>query len=656
MAEYADVVFNIPVDRSFLYRLPADLSMGSYPDRMGFRVIAPLGKRKLMGYVVSTRSEKPETDYEIRDIERVIDAKSPIDSHTMDLARWIRRIYMCSLGEALSTIIPSGRREIDSSEVFFEEGETGRPDLTLSEQQKNAIDAILSRRQDSFYLFGVTGSGKTEVFLRVAEALLEEGRSVIYLVPEISLVHQVVELCARRFGEAVTVLHSGMTPSQRLKSWFRALGGEAKIAIGARSAVFAPMRNLGLIVIDEEHETSYKSSSTPRYHARQVAYYRSRKERSLLVMGSATPSFEAYHQMAEGRLRRLDLPHRLSGGAMPEVEIIDMRRERGILSKALRTAMGSVLAANRQAILFLNRRGFAHLFYCRSCGFELKCRHCSVTLTYHKKRNIMICHYCGYRLAPVEVCPGCGSLDIGYTGFGTERIEEEVRGLFPGARVRRIDTDTVRSKQQMRRSLIAFRNREIDILMGTQMVAKGLNFPGVRLVGVVSADVGLQLPDFRAFERTFALIVQVSGRAGRAMPDGKVIVQTFRPDNPVIQKAAQRKIEEFYSEELAARKKLRFPPFVRMIRVVIRSRKKQRCLELTRDIRALLSRAAAAEIEVLGPVECPLALIAGNHRYHVIFRGREFRLLHDHVQSVLSRLTIPGRTYLEVDVDLLSLL
>ena len=333
--------------------------------------------------------------------------------------------------------------------------------------------------------------------MKVAQEVVSRGRGVIYLVPEISLTHQVVRIFRAHFKDRLAILHSSLTPSQRLTEWMRVLDGKVDIAIGARSAIFAPFPNLGMIAIDEEHEGSYKSGTTPRYHARQVAMYRASQEAAVLLMGSATPSLEAWHHMREGTITSLRLPDRLSGGAMPSVEVIDMRRQQGPLSGPLIEEIGRTHAEGRQSILFLNRRGFSYLFHCRSCGYEMACTHCSVALTYHKERERMICHYCGRSAAPITVCPQCGSLDVGYSGYGTEGIEEELQRHFPRMVVRRIDTDAVKKKKVLRQALADFREGRIHVLVGTQMVAKGLNFPGVKLVGIVNADTGFQIPGFQ---------------------------------------------------------------------------------------------------------------------------------------------------------------
>jgi primosomal protein N' (replication factor Y) len=646
-----EVIFNLPIQQRFTYSVPPEVEITT-----GYRVVAPFGSRRLTGYVVAEAAAPPPGVPEIKQIIRPVDKRPLFGRKQLNLATWLSDMYLCSPGEALATMLPGGRREVEPEELG---GELAMArDVIHSAHQKRAIERICGADGGVFYLHGVTGSGKTEVFLHVAREMLGRGRGVIYLVPEISLTHQVVDVFQSFLEQQVAVLHSGLTPSQRLKTWLDLLDGSAGLVIGARSAVFAPVKDLGLIIIDEEHEGSYKSGTTPRYHARQVAMHRASKEKAVLVMGSATPSLEAYHYMQAGELERLSLPERLSGGSMPAVRILDLNGESVPLSKPLIREIRRTHQEGRQSILFLNRRGFSYFFHCRSCGYEMKCRNCSVSLTFHKQKNSMVCHYCGYRTRPVDVCPECGSVEVGYSGFGTERIEEEIGRLFPELTVRRVDTDSVRNKQRLKEILNDFHAGKIDILLGTQMVAKGLNFPGVKLVGIISADTGLQLPDFRAAERTFDLIVQVSGRAGRFHPDGTVLVQTYMPGNETIGLAAKADLDTFYNKELEVRKMLAFPPFSRLIRLVFRARSAVKSRTAAAALAGALTDQAAASsgIEILGPAECPLSIIAGNHRNHLILRSKRFKSIHGLVRRGLQRFQVPSGVYVEVDVDPVSLL
>lgn len=649
MANYLQVVFNIPVKATYTYKSLEDSECST-----GYRVEAMLGRRKLIGFVTGTTDKEPE-GFTVKPVLRVIDSEPMFDETLLKLAMWMADFTMCSIGEALSTMLPGGKREKGLPDMSAEEI-PGPKDILLSDEQKHAIDTILNNPSELFYLFGITGSGKTEVFLHVAKEVLKKGESVIYLVPEISLTHQVVDTLKSRFDEGVAVLHSHLTPSQRLTEWRRIQSGEAQLIIGARSAIFAPCKNPGLIIIDEEHENSYKSSNTPRYSARQVAMKRAKLQGAKLVMGSATPSLESWKLMEDRVITKLTLSKRLSGGSIPKSTIVDMKRESGVLSRELIDKIIKTHDEGRQTILFLNRRGFSYFFHCNSCGYEMVCRQCSVPLTYHKHKNRMVCHYCGYQTPPVNVCPECKSLDIGASGFGTEHIEEEVQKTFPQMNIRRLDTDTTTKKGELKKVLSSFKKGEIDLLIGTQMVARGLNFPGVKLVGIIMADTGLKMPDFRAAERSFGLIVQVAGRAGRYAPDGEVVIQTYMPDNRAIVLAAKHNIESFYKEELSIRDMLEFPPYSRMIRLVFRSKRLGDLLNFINDFSNNLCRLIGDDGEILGPSECALSVIAGNNRQQILIRTNNLNSVHGKTYSLLQQIKIPSYIYIEVDVDPISLL
>lgn len=647
---YAELVFNVPVRGSFSYTVPEGISL-----EPGTRAVAPFGRRSLTGFVVAVTDVPPDVE-RLRPVTRRVDDEPLFGESELELARWLSRLYMCSLGEALSAMIPGGRREREPEPVGVVDA--GEPELQreLSDEQREAVESIVSSPEGRFYLEGITGSGKTEVFLRVARRTLSEGRGVIYLVPEIALTAQLDSEVRSRFGETVAVLHSRMTPSQRLAEWRKIRRGEALVVVGARSAVFAPMSDPGLIVVDEEHEASYKSGSAPRYHARQVAMYRARRSGARIVFGSATPSVEAASLMNAGTLRRLRLTRRLAGGRPPAIEPVDLRRDPGVISSRLLEAIRENHRRGRQAILFLNRRGFASYFHCRSCGFRMNCSRCSVALTYHKGRNAMVCHHCGYRTRPPELCPECGSLDVGYGGVGTEQVEEAVRNSLPNLLCERLDADAVRKRGVLERTLERFRDGEIDILLGTQMVAKGLNFPGVGLVGIVLADTGLAMPDFRAGERTWSLIVQVAGRAGRFQPDGRVLVQTYNPQHSSVAAAVSGDTAGWYETELSIRRQLGFPPYSRLFRVLFRSRRPERSADAASEFNRRAREALGATAEMLGPAECPLAVVGGNHRYHLLILTTEFDRTHARLSRLLDRTPVRSGVYREVDVDPVALL
>ncbi len=648
---YAELAFDLPIPHTFTYRVPEGLAVA-----VGVRAVAPFAGRKLTGFVVSLSATSDIDPKALKELTRVVDAEPLVEEADFARAKWVADTYLSAFGEALHAMTPSGRRESAAGSAFGDVGEVSEDAPTPSDEQRSAIDAICSSPSGRYYLEGITGSGKTEVFLQAAEATIAGGRAVIYLVPEIALSHQVTKTIRGRFGDIVAVIHSRLTPSQRLSEWRRIRRGEARFVVGARSAVFAPVQRLGLIVIDEEHEGSYKSGTAPRYHARGVAMWRADTEGARLVMGSATPSVEAVYGMKEGIFRRMRLTKRLAGGSMPTVELVNLRGEERILSRVLERRMRETLDSGRQVILFLNRRGFSYFFHCKTCGYEMSCDRCSVGLTYHRNRNRMVCHYCGYSSAPVQVCPDCGSLDVGYSGIGTEGVEEEVRERFAPYVVARIDTDTAQKKGQLEAALDAFRSGKTQILLGTQMVAKGLNFPGVQLVGIVSADTGLHLPDFRAAERTFSLITQVAGRAGRFYADGRVVVQTFAPDNPAIAMAVAGSAEEFFTRELAVRRELEFPPFARLLRVVVRGRDQAEVQSTVDRLARRIVDNAVPGVSVLGPAECPIARIAYNHRYQITLRAVTSKAARVSLKRALDGMRTAKTVYIESDVDPVSLL
>ena len=685
---YVETMLNVPVDKTFFYAASKGKKPADEPLE-GKRAAVLFRNRRMTAFITAVYEELPPLDFpkeKLLFIERVVDDEPVFTREQVELARWIARYYITSAGEALAAMIPSGRRDSRIAGFSLESGESGFEKKTLSEEQARSVREITAdfscgagsasgeggeNRARIHYLYGVTGSGKTEVFLQAAEAALALGKSALYLVPEIALTFQTVAAVSRRFGEKVAVLHSGLTPSQRIREWRRCLSKEARVVVGARSAVFAPIPDLALIIIDEEHDASYKSGSSPRYHARQVALRIAQTRGIPLVMGSATPSVEAWHLMSTGAVVRHELTARLAGGAQPEIKTVNLSAvgtANGSLSNTLKKEIEQTLAEKRQVILFLNRRGFTHIFRCNTCGFELSCKNCSVPLTFHKKENRLRCHYCGWTSEPPHECPECASLDVGYCGFGTEYIESEVRAKFPHARVERLDTDSVKEKGGLEETLNAFRRGDIDILLGTQMVAKGLNFPRLKLVGVVLADTGLSMPDFRSAERCFGLITQVAGRAGRFFPDGKVIVQSFKPDRAAIALSCASRVEEFYALELAERKLLGFPPFSRLARLVFRSASQAAAEEACQKAGAWLTNAvknAAAQnsgsptrraVEILGPAECPLSKIAANYRMQLLLKASRVRAMQEMLAEYVRAAKLPAEVHLEIDIDPVTLL
>lgn len=507
----------------------------------------------------------------------------------------------------------------------------GALELDLKPAQSVALGALVealdSATFQTFLIWGVTGSGKTEVYARAAEHCLQGGRNVIFLVPEIALTPQLTERLARRLGK-VAVLHSDMAAGQREQAWRALRSGEIRVALGARSAIFAPLPKLGLVVVDEEHETTFKQDSSPRYHARDVAILRARSAGAVCVLGSATPSLESFWNAQQGKYRLLQLPERATRAELPEVFTVDLNQEARelkrfpVVSRLLQRWIQEALERSEQVILFLNRRGYATFVHCPSCGFVVRCKSCDIALTYHKAIHRQTCHYCGVSEIPGSVCPECHHPRLNFFGLGTEKVTELVQRTFPDARVARVDGDVASSRGEVARILREFRKRELDILVGTQMLAKGHDFPHVTLVGVVAADTALNFPDFRAAERTFQLLTQVAGRAGRAERPGRVVVQSFKPAHYAVQTAVQQDFAAFYASEVPSREALGYPPYGRLAKVLVEGRDED---SVRRWVFELASRVLAKELQdarVLGPIPSPISRIQERYRWQFLLKAR----------------------------------
>ncbi|MBZ5619537.1 MAG: primosomal protein N' [Acidobacteriia bacterium] len=525
------------------------------------------------------------------------------------------------------------------------------------------LEAIRTRGFRTFLLYGVTGSGKTEVYLNSIEAVLAEGRSSLLLVPEIALTPAMAGQFFSRFGDRVAILHSAFTDVERTEQWRRIRSGAASVVVGTRSGVFAPVRNLGLIVVDEEHDGSYKQEETPRYNGRDVAVVRAQAANACVILGSATPSLESRYNVERGKYTLLELPGRIEERPMPSVELIDMRQEfletrkQATFSRKLLDAIGLRLENGEQTIVLLNRRGFSSFVACRACGERVECINCSLTLTYHKRDRRLLCHYCGYAEKVPAVCPKCASEHIYFLGLGSERVEEELHQAFPTARIARLDRDTVTGKRQYETILQDFREGNYDLLVGTQMIAKGHDIPNVTLVGVVSADIGLGMPDFRAAERTFQLLTQVAGRAGRGSVPGIVLVQTINPDHYAVRMAAAQDYQAFYEKELSFRRMMHYPPFSAMANILVRSEKKEMAMRMSADLGMILTP-PAEKLRVMGPAEAPVPRLKNEYRYQFLIKAASRKTLNELLQRIrtfaLDRKW--GATALVIDVDPLTLM
>ena len=578
----------------------------------------------------------------------------------------ISRLVRSGLLVEAGTVSASGQRAVRSNDR--EKIRHDRPE-TLSEPQAAALEAILdpmrAGRHETIVLFGVTGSGKTEVYLQAVEETLRQGRQAIVLVPEISLTPQTCDRFRARFG-SVAVLHSHLTPAERHAQWREIAAGRVGVVVGARSAIFAPAPRLGLVVIDEEHENSFKQATAPRYHARDVAEWIARAEGVPLVLGSATPSLETFSECLAGRWKMCRLADRVGGSQLPPVVTVDLRdraaRSRGSVSPRLAAGIKWALDAGGQVMLLLNRRGFATHVQCRGCGHTARCPQCDLALTLHQPGSRGICHGCGLVTRVPSACPACAAPQLVSRGTGTQRLEDEIRGLFPGARVARMDTDTMRTRGSHERTLDAFRAREIEILVGTQMIAKGLDFPSVMLVGVVHADAALHLADFRAAERTCQLVTQVAGRSGRGSLGGRVVVQTSTPDHPAIVAAAKHDYEAFVRSELPLREALLYPPFGSIVRVVVRSVDERAAADWAGHIADRMRKEAGqpegsgTAVRVLGPAPAPITRLRDRFRWHLQVQGPDGGSLRELVRRATAGLQTPDNVAWIIDVDPVEML
>ncbi|MEI8176802.1 MAG: primosomal protein N' [Candidatus Omnitrophota bacterium] len=658
----AEIAVGLAVDKTFHYRIP-DALTGSVS--VGKRVWVPFGFKRVVGYVVSIAdlSDVPH----LKDIEQVIDEVAVLDDGMIRLTKWMSEQYFCSWGEAIENALPGtlrrGRTKLRPHKTDPERVYDASVDLQLTLQQKAALDPVLedmnAGRTGTYLLFGITGSGKTELYLQAISCALKQNKSSIVLVPEIALTPQATERYKSRFGEAVSVIHSRLAEGVRLREWERAREGTRRIIIGPRSALFSPVKDLGLIVIDEEHETSYKQEDSPRYHARDLALERARLAHAVVVLGSATPSLESYYQAQRGVYRLITLTERIEQRELPPARIVDMRKEIGnqkripIFSYALQDALRKTLEAKHQAILFLNRRGFSTHIDCKVCGAVIECKRCKAVLVYHADADKLVCHYCNRRSDAPKACPSCQSPAIKFFGLGTQKVESEAHKLFPGTRIARMDTDATSKRGSHDKIFDEFKEGKIDILIGTQMIAKGLDFPAVTLVGVISADTSLNLPDFRASERTFGLLTQVAGRAGRGDLAARAIIQTYAPTHYAIKAASEHDYTGFYETEIKVRRRAGFPPYYRLIKCTFRAAKEENAI--------VAAEAFAKKVKelkffkVTGPAPSPLIKVRGQYRWNVFLKFRSAADIPAALRGIIAGSRKGRGVFMFADVDPISM-
>jgi len=666
---FAEIALGLPVNRLFHYRIPQRMAKDI---AVGKRVWVPFRSKRKVGYVLGF-TKTPEVE-NVKPILELIDEKPVIDENMLALTKRIADYYFASWGQSIEACLPAtlrkgklkmGYRKTNALDDLYPEEPLKLPDTLTSEQEK-ALQLIITSLDEgkfkTFLLHGITASGKTEIYLRAIKRCLELGKSSIVLVPEISLTPQTVERFKSRFGDSVAVLHSRLSEGIRFHEWNRIRQGEARIVVGARSAIFSPVKKLGIIIVDEEHETSYKQEETPRYHAREVALTRAEIEECALILGSATPLVESYYRAQKNEFKLLKLTKRIEKMVLPEVVVVDMKKEISdlkkvsVFSRTLKNKIEEAIKKSHQAILFLNRRGFATSASCRKCGFVVKCKKCDSVMVYHFTSQKLVCHWCNAKSDPPKICPECKSGYLRYFGTGTEKIEEELHRLIPFTKMGRMDTDSTKKRGTHAKVLGDFRRGNIQVLIGTQMIAKGLDFPNVTLVGVVSADTALNLPDFRSSERTFSLLTQVAGRAGRGELGGEVVIQTFAPDHYAIKSSVKHDYEAFYEKEIKSRKELGLPPFYHLVRITLQGSSNKATMdnanELTETLRDILKK---TNIFVLGPVPAVIARLRGRYRWNIVLKGKDVLEVNGYIREALKRSRKEKGVRAVVDVDPMSM-
>ncbi len=656
---FLEVALNLPINRTFTYRKPKEIT----DSIIGCRVIVPFKGRTLKAVVIKETNEEPKT-FKALPINAIIDNEPIATEKEFELAKWMSEYYFCSFGEALFSCLPAGSPSKREKKVKpIEAKKTEYHDL--NEEQEYALKEILNdlhlEKKSSFLLHGVTGSGKTEIYLQAIKETLKLGKQAIIILPEISLTPQTIQRFAERFEGWVAILHSKLSQTEKYRYWQLIRKNEIKIVVGARSAIFSPTKDLGIIVVDEEHESSYKSSDTPRYHARQIAFYRSEKENATLILGSATPSIETFYHAKENtkKVKLLSLTKRAASINMPDIQVVNMKEARKtdlmpLMSDVLFKDINIVLEKKEQVILFLNRKGYAPVVTCSHCKEVLECPHCSVTLTYHKVKDVVMCHYCGYKQRVSVKCEKCNIGNMEKKGFGTEKIEEDLKLLFPKAVVQRVDQETTKTPKAYSSIFSAFSKGQIDILIGTQMIAKGLDFPNVTLVGILLADSSLHIPDFRSSERTFNLITQVAGRSGRGDKHGKVIIQTYSPTHRSIETAQTHDYIGFYNGEIGYRQALNYPPFARLTRIVIRGINENDVIDDANKIADMLNMLTSSntdQVEILGASECVMSKLKKYYRWNILIKSKSHSIIKQFLIELNTKFLAKKGNYVEIDVD-----
>ncbi|MCK9583103.1 MAG: primosomal protein N' [Endomicrobiales bacterium] len=660
MQKIAEVALSIPLNKTFHYTIPEEfLTQAS----IGAKVEVQFGNKKLVGFIVGFAAQS-NID-KLKPITNVLNANFALSAELLALSKRISGMYFCSIGEALNAVASSSikapkRNPVEKQKIINKI--CNKPQLTTNQLKafEQITNALKAQKSEVFLLHGVTGSGKTEVYLTAIEEAIKLGKSAILLVPEISLTAQFADIFLSRFSDSLGLWHSKITQGEKFRLWAGIREGKIKVLLGARSAVFAPFSNLGLIIVDEEHESTYKQDNKPAYNAKEIALERSALNRCVIIFGSATPSIESYHRALNGQFKLLELPQRIDNKPLPPVELLDLRQnpiKNRVITPVLHKALTQTLARREQAIVFLNRRGHSPVIMCHTCGQTLQCPNCAISLVYFKGPERLQCNYCGYTQECPNKCPHCSGNEISVFGVGTQKAQEEVQKLFPFAKIFRLDKDTTSKKDTFSFAYKDFKDENYDILLGTQLVAKGFDFPRVTLVGVVSADTALCLPDFRSAERTFQLITQVAGRTGRGLLGGQVIVQTMHPEHYALRCAKEHDYKKFYETEIAFRKQLNYPPFCNLVNLNFKGLDESKVSCACAMVHKTLCEIGLEKykVEAIGPSVAARPKLYGQYRWQIMLKGNKAQLF-----EVLKELFLKGFKFsgvkIAVDIDPIDVL
>lgn len=669
MTTYAQIAIPTPLHRLFTYQIPAALKNSI---ALGQRVVVPFRNKQVVGYCLGFTEKVPSgfEEGELKEVLAIKETEPVLSEKMLRLIEWMADYYCAPIGLVCHAACPESKktpRIPEEEHLAFHEEEPTK----LHSQQQQAVEKLLAMAKEKtpkpVLLHGITGSGKTEIYLQLVQEILKKGRQAILLTPEIGLTPQLIGRVQSRLKEKIAIYHSGLSEAWRYLYWQKMQKGELKVVIGTRSALFAPFPNLGLIIVDEEQDPSYKQSEGSfHYHARDAAIFRAKLEEVACILGSATPSLESFHNAKKGKYHYIYLSERATGAKLPEVTLIDLKNERfapgsKTLSPPLKEAIAETLYRGEQSLLFLNRRGFANFLLCEDCGEVFQCLNCAISLVYHKNPPSLRCHYCDFKMEVPQKCAHCPSTALKPLGQGTQSLEEELRHFYPKANIIRLDRDTANKRESRHQALTQMKKGKADILLGTQIIAKGHDFENVTLVGVILADTSLHLPDFRAAERTFQILTQVAGRSGRGSKPGKVLIQTFHPEHFSLLCSKEHNFEHFSQNELKNREALHYPPFSRLAQIRLQASQEERAEKAAQALKKYLSHLGTSGkyfIDVLGPAKAPLSKLKGKHRFQILLKAQNASLLQSTLKQIrqFSEKALPATVQIQIDVDCMDMM